>query len=208
MARQPKKLSDFDTVIGIDEAGRGPIAGPVAVGAVKMPYHLFLSTDTLIHTLPLGVDSKKMSPAVREFWFKKMHQAKRRGELEYTVRFASHQIVDTEGIVAAIHASLAECLGALDCNPERTLVLLDGSLVAPPHYEYQDTIIGGDEIEPIIALASVAAKVSRDRKMVSLAKKYPDYGFDRHKGYGTRAHYQAINQFGLSPIHRRTFILG
>ncbi|MHB8860357.1 MAG: ribonuclease HII, partial [Minisyncoccota bacterium] len=122
--------------------------------------------------------------------------------------------IDTDGIALAVRRALARGVNALTkCGSQTPLVLgksdfhilLDGSLVAPAQYS-QETIIHGDLLVPLISLASVAAKVERDRLMVALAAEYPQYGFERHKGYGTKDHYEALEKHGLCAIHRRSFI--
>lgn len=193
------------TIIGVDEAGRGPLAGPVAVAAfcvAKICQHRVLTY------FPKGKirDSKKFSPVVREQIFKLLQRAKDRGEISYTVYFSSARMIDGKGISFAIKRALAGSLKKLGVKPRESFVLLDGSLKAPEEFRNQRTIIKGDEKESVIALASIVAKVSRDRKMISLSKKYPQYDFHIHKGYGTKKHYKKIRVHGLSPIHRRSFL--
>jgi ribonuclease HII len=193
-------------LIGIDEAGRGPLAGPVAVGVFAVR-----SKEAL--KIFKGVrDSKKLTEASRESFFFKIKEAKRNGYVYFTVSFSSAGIIDKKGIVPAIKSALNRSLKKLEKNFVQGLpldtcqVLLDGSLKVPRRYLNQKTIIGGDDIEPIISLASICAKVLRDHKMTRLAKKYPHYGFEVHKGYGTKAHYKTIRKYGLSKEHRRSFI--
>lgn len=186
--------------IGIDEVGRGPIAGPVAVGAF-----VFLKPGA--RKLFRGVkESKQLSEAKREAWFARIQSAQRSGQVNFSVTFQSEKIIDTKGLSYAIKTALLTSLYALKIKPERARVLLDGGLKAPANYANQKTIIKGDEKEMVIALASICAKVLRDRKMNLLAKKYPKYGFEKHKGYGTRAHYQAIKKYGMLKTHRRSFL--
>lgn len=194
-------------IIGIDEAGRGPLAGPVAVGAVK------LSASSLKLKANKGwfrgiKDSKKLSEKQREIWFEKMKIAKKEGWLAYAVVMGSAQEIDRRGIVPTISHALARCLKKIGADPEKSRVLLDGGLKAPAEYLHQKTIIKGDEKEPMIALASIAAKVTRDRLMKRLAKKCLGYGLEVHKGYGTAAHRQALHRRGLSVIHRKSFCKG
>ncbi len=184
--------------MGIDEAGRGPLAGPVAVGVVMVPARFDL-------TLLDGVrDSKQMTELGREIWFEKLRILETHG-LRYSVQFSSAKFIDTYGIVPAVRAAMARGLRALEAPPMRSTVLLDGALRAPKHFVDQTTIIKGDETEPLISLASIAAKVKRDRLMHKLALKYPDYGFEVHKGYGTKAHKKALEIYGLCDMHRRSF---
>jgi ribonuclease HII len=187
-------------LIGIDEAGRGPLAGPVSVGAVIVPRGFDWS-------LVAGAkDSKQMTAKKREEIYTTMCALRREGKLDFAVVFSSALIIDTRGIVPAVQSALDRALGKI--TKDRTMeyiVLLDGSLHAPSSYSNQKTIIRGDQSEPVISLASIAAKVMRDHLMVRLAKDHPAYGFDIHKGYGTLAHRRAIKKEGLSSIHRATF---
>jgi ribonuclease HII len=186
-------------IIGIDEVGRGPLAGPVAVGAVMVP------ADYLTGVWATVKDSKQLSEKGREAWLAKTNEAVRAGDVRYAVCFGSHERIDTRGIVPTIRSLVSRSLKKLDADPAECLVLLDGGLRAPARYR-QQTIIRGDAKEPVIALASIAAKVARDRVMVRLSKKYPAYGFERHKGYGTQGHYEVLATFGPCEIHRRSFL--
>ncbi len=187
-------------VIGIDEVGRGPIAGPVAVGAF-----VFLKPEA--RKLFRGVkESKQLSESQREKWFAVIESARDSGNANFFVTFQSERIIDTKGLSYAIKMALLTSLYALKIAPQSAQVLLDGGLKAPANYENQRTIIKGDEKEMVIALASICAKVLRDRKMNLLAKKYPKYGFERHKGYGTKRHYAAITRHGVLKAHRKSFL--
>ena len=126
--------------------------------------------------------------------------------LDYAVSFAGASLIDKRGIMHGIRQSLARSLEMLALDPKKTEIRLDGSLYAPKHFLMQRTIIRGDETERIIAMASVVAKVLRDKKMVRFAQKFPLYGFERHKGYGTKEHYTAIKRRGLCSIHRLSFL--
>lgn len=191
-------------IVGIDEAGRGPLAGPVSVG-------LFMISGDAIqmsHTRRLfrGVkESKQLSATTRDMWFEKIKQAQKDGLCQYLVIFKSAHAIDTQGVAVVIRKSIAEGLKKLKV-PQDATILLDGGLQAPPHYIQQKTIIKGDEKESVIALASICAKVLRDRHMIVLAKKYPQYGFDIHKGYGTKVHREAIKKHGPSVVHRKSFL--
>ena len=187
-------------LIGIDEVGRGPIAGPVAVGA-------FVFLDPKARKIFLGVkESKQLNEKIREKWFAIINEAKRAGLVDFCVTFQSEKIIDNKGLSYAIKTALSKSLLALKIDPKSVIVLLDGGLKAPLEYNDQKTIIKGDEKEMVIALASITAKVLRDRKMIKLGKKYPDYGFEIHKGYGTKKHYDAIKKYGLLKEHRRSFL--
>ncbi|OHA80305.1 MAG: hypothetical protein A2675_00260 [Candidatus Yonathbacteria bacterium RIFCSPHIGHO2_01_FULL_51_10] len=153
-------------------------------------------------------DSKQLTEKAREAWFEKMKLAEKEGWLAYAVVMGSAREIDRRGIVPTISRALARAIKKLGSDPRNTLVLLDGGLRAPAPYLHQKTIIRGDEKEPTIALASIAAKVTRDRMMKRLAKKHPGYGLEVHKGYGTAAHRQAVRRRGLSAIHRKSFCKG
>ena len=194
--------------IGIDEAGRGPLAGPVAVGAV-----VFKTKDKIrlrrVFKKIRGKDSKKLTAREREEWFGIIKTEERKGNLHFAVSFVGAHIIDRRGIVFAIKAGIKSSLKKLEkvATPFiQTQVLLDGGLKAPARYLYQKTIIRGDEKELAISLASIAAKVLRDRKMMRLALKYPLYNFDKHKGYGTSYHCEVLVRHGPSYEHRISFL--
>lgn len=208
-------------IIGIDEVGRGPIAGPVAVGAFILPAELntwdYWNTEgnrTLSDSVlfPLH-DSKKLTEKRREAWFSFLENTEAQLRCSYSVKMVSASSIDRRGIVPAIKTALASALNSVveEQRGETSLlkgevqVLLDGNLRAPEEFENQKTIIRGDEKEPAIALASIMAKVTRDRYMCKLAEKFPDYDLQSHKGYGTKAHIEAIKKHGLSEMHRKTF---
>ena len=193
-----KKVGKYKYIIGIDEVGRGPLAGPVAVGAM-------LVTSRLRTRFRNIKESKQLSSAQREEWYG--HIVKASGqELRFAVSFVSAKVIDAKGIQYAIRLALKRSIEKLEVDPSECLVLLDGGLRAPEEFTEQKTIIRGDANETVIAMASVVAKVSRDRLMVRLSKKYTAYGFARHKGYGTRAHYDAIGKHGVSSEHRKSFL--
>ncbi|MFA6278825.1 MAG: ribonuclease HII [Candidatus Paceibacterota bacterium] len=190
-------------VIGVDEAGRGPLAGPVSVGVVAVSEGLDVAKE-----FPDVADSKKLSEKKREAIFEMLEKRAEGGEVRFVVEFESAESIDREGIAVVIRRAVARGINGITCgSPTSTNfhILLDGSLYAPPEYS-QETVINGDELIPIISLASIAAKVSRDRLMLELAKTYPEYSFEKHKGYGTKAHYEALKKYGLCAIHRKSFI--
>jgi ribonuclease HII len=187
-------------LIGVDEAGRGPLAGPVAVGAVRVPRDFDFSLLKDVR------DSKQISQLGREIWFEKIQTLKSEG-LTWSVAFSSVTIIDQYGITRAVRRAVHRAVRALAPEPQGVEILLDGLLTAPQDYK-QETIIGGDESEPLIALASIAAKVRRDRLMRRLALRFPEYGFDIHKGYATKAHRKALTTLGLCEIHRTTYCEG
>lgn len=194
--------------IGIDEVGRGPIAGPVTVGVFSCTRQdLVLILKGI--DLPLR-DSKKLTKDKREQWFKYIKECTKLGLCNFSVSSVSAKQIDTIGIVKCIQKAMdfslekiaSSCkLKAVSCQ-----LLLDGGLKAPAIYKNQKTIIKGDEKEPIIAIASIMAKVTRDRYMTQMAKKYPKYGFENHVGYGTKEHYKAIKQGGITILHRKTYL--
>jgi len=195
-------------IIGIDEVGRGPIAGPVAVCAFLMKDDDF-PTSQIGGKLPKLRDSKKLSKKQREVWFKFLKEQKEKGNCDYAVSFVSPENIDKFGIAKCIQKALNESLLKLTAstkNLEAFQVFLDGGLHAPLEYIHQETIIRGDELHPVISMASIMAKVSRDRIMAKFSLEYPEYGFDKHVGYGTKAHYEAIKKHSQTPIHRKSFI--
>ena len=185
-------------LIGIDEVGRGPIAGPVTVCALKL-----CGNPEFFR----GVrDSKKLSEKQREVWFEKFKRARNAGVIEYKVAFVTPARIDRIGIVKAIDSALGRAILRLDVNPNKCEVLLDGGLKAPAQFVHQKTLKKGEEKRRIIAAASIMAKVSRDRRMRNYAKRFPEYGLDQHKGYGTAFHYKCLKRHGLCDLHRRSFL--
>ena len=186
-------------VVGIDEAGRGPLAGPATVGFMACPASLAPKVFKNIR------DSKKLSAKKREEWFAKF---KNNPHLCFGSASISHSVIDSKGISKAIRVALKRCLsrlsGRYNIPPKAYNLFLDGGLYAPPQFR-QQTIIKGDEKIPVIAAASIVAKVTSDRIMVRMAKKYQAYVFEAHKGYGTKLHGERISACGLSEIHRRSF---
>lgn len=191
-------------IIGVDEAGRGPLAGPIAVSAVRINVEDY-NRDQLFLEFKWLDDSKKVTPQRRELLYKKIKEACNAGFIDCAISFSSNSMIDKKGIMPSTYAALDQCLNKCTKDPKNTLVLLDGGLHASRAFIHQETIIKGDEKEPIIMLASILAKVSRDRKMIEFSSKYPEYGFELHKGYGTKAHYIAIKKNGFCNIHRRSF---
>ncbi|NCN52471.1 ribonuclease HII [Candidatus Parcubacteria bacterium] len=189
-------------IVGIDEAGRGPLAGPVAVGVVKVPH------DFDWGRIPGVNDSKKLSHKNREAIFMLTEELQKEGALTYSVKMTSAPMIDRIGIVPSVRRSIASALRALAPDTKTTSIKLDGLLSAPEEFIYQETIVGGDGKEKVIGLASIMAKVTRDRYMERLAKKQEAvcYGFDLHKGYGTKAHLDAIRTHGLlEGVHRVSY---
>ena len=186
-------------IIGIDEAGRGPLAGPVAVGAVLVPVDFDWD-------LIAGVgDSKKVSPKNREAIFGRAEHLRKEAVIQTAVSLVSAKVIDKIGITAAVRLGIGRCLGRFDVDPTAVAVKLDGLLVAPAEFVSQETIIKGDAKEKTIGLASILAKVKRDRYMARIAPRFAPYNFHIHKGYGTKAHCAAIKAHGLCDLHRVSF---
>lgn len=186
--------------LGVDEVGRGPLAGPVAVGVVMTVEQFDVARE-----FPGITDSKKLSQAKREKFFTMLETRAVHGDVRFKVEFQDAACIDKNGISLAIAIAVARGVRTLQPDASRAHVYLDGLLKAPLEYT-QETITHGDALVPIISLASVAAKVTRDHYMVKLSAQYPLYGLEKHKGYGTREHYKALKKYGLSIIHRRSFI--
>ncbi len=177
-------------ICGIDEAGRGPLAGPVYAAAVILP------ENCVIEGLN---DSKKLSEKKRELLFPQIIDR----AVSYGIGSATAQEIDEINILQATFLAMRRAVEAL--LPPAGWALVDGNRM-PPLPVSGETIVKGDGKSASIAAASILAKVSRDRVMRQLAKEYPEYGFEQHKGYGTKAHYEAIRRFGLLPQHRKTFL--
>jgi ribonuclease HII len=177
-------------IAGVDEAGRGPLAGPVVAAAVVFP------SGTAIKGIN---DSKKLSSEQRELLFPKIHAQ----ALAVGVGIVDASIIDDINILNATFRAMSQAIEALNISPHHLLV--DGNRFYRSPIPYT-TIVAGDATCYSIAAASIIAKVTRDRMMREFDEQYPGYGFARHKGYGTRAHYEALRELGLSPIHRRSFV--
>ncbi len=193
-------MDKIKAIVGIDEVGRGPLAGPIMIGAVLVPH-------TFDYSRFAGIkDSKKLSAKKRQEWFEKINHLKKEGALNFFISSASADEIDSMGLSHCIKKIISTALKNLEADPLVTEVKLDGSLYAPPEFQFQKTIIKGDETEPIISAASIVAKVTRDRLMDGYALEYPEYGFEKHKGYGTDFHMKAIKLSGVTPIHRKSFL--
>jgi ribonuclease HII len=201
-------LSAISHIIGIDEVGRGPLAGPVTVCACAIPVGFDTGKFAGIK------DSKKLTPKKREEWFAAISGMKEQSELDFAFTSIPADEIDRIGIAVAIQKALDTSLEALMAqlsgekrlNPSDVSVMLDGSLHAPTRFAHQETIIKGDEKIPVISAASIVAKVVRDRHMDAMDAAHPGYGLAGHKGYGTATHCAAIRKLGPSPIHRRSFL--
>lgn len=180
----------FDNICGIDEAGRGPLAGPVVVAGVIMP------KDSMIE----GVnDSKKVSEKKREMLYDKILEE----AISYSVAIIGQDVIDDINILNATKQGVTSVVKGLDVRPN--LIVIDALEHIDTNGVPYESIIKGDAKCYSIAAASIIAKVTRDRIMREWDEVYPQYGFINHKGYGTAKHIQAIKEYGLCPIHRRTF---
>lgn len=178
------------TICGVDEAGRGPLAGPVCAAAVILPSHL---------QIPGLTDSKKLTDRKRRELFPIIQEQ----AIAYGIGFASEQEIDEINILQATFLAMERALDALAVKPE--LALIDGNREKDFGIPVK-TVVKGDSLSANIAAASILAKVSRDDLMLKMEEEYPGYGFAIHKGYGTKAHYEALRALGASPIHRKTFL--
>ncbi len=194
----------YKYLVGIDEAGRGPLAGPVAVGVFVIKYN---SKPSILKHVK---DSKKCSQQLREELFEEIVASDKLKVARYAVGFSSANYIDKYGIVPAIKIAMEKVLGKLEkelkFKPSECRVMLDGSLRAPDRFINQQTIIKGDALVPVISAASICAKVMRDNYMKRVAKKFHDYKFEVHKGYGTKLHRTLITKHGPSKEHRKTFL--
>lgn len=189
-------------ILGVDEAGRGPLAGPLSIGIVSVPEDV-----ELLALFPTLNDSKQLTEKKRGMIFNELEEIKEEQGIRYVVLYEEAGAIDELGLTEVVRRSVWKGIEELLPNPLEGKIFLDGLLSAPPAY-VQETVVGGDGLIPSIMLASIVAKVSRDRLMCELAKTYPEYGFEKHKGYGTKAHYEAIEIHGLTPHHRRRFLKG
>lgn len=180
----------FSVICGVDEAGRGPLAGPVCAAAVILPEHL---------EIPGLNDSKKLSDKRRRELFPVIQEK----ALAYGIGFASQEEIDEINILQATFLAMRRALEQLKVKPD--LALIDGNRQTDFGLPCK-TVIKGDSLSANIAAASVLAKVSRDDVMLQMAEQYPGYGFEIHKGYGTKAHYAALEALGPCPIHRKSFL--
>jgi len=186
----------YEQVVGIDEAGRGPLAGPVVAASF-----LIFEPINRFKLLSEVNDSKKITEKKRSYIYDTLI-AEYSDCIHYSV--IGHLAIDQLNIFQATMQAMAESIKAIDLS-KKTIVLVDGNRKAPLIKCPQKTIIGGDSKIFVIAAASIVAKVVRDKIMNDLDKKYPEYGFAKHKGYGTKEHLGAISKHGPCPIHRRTY---
>ena len=177
-------------ICGVDEAGRGPLAGPVCAAAVILPPNA---------DIPGLNDSKKLSDKKR----RELYPIIKEQAIAYGIAFVDHEKIDEINILQATYEAMGQAIAQLSVKPD--LALIDGNRAADFGVP-TETVVHGDSLSASIAAASVLAKVSRDDYMLEMAKEYPQYGFEIHKGYGTKAHYAAITEHGTSPIHRMSFL--
>ncbi len=185
-----RRYEDCGLICGVDEAGRGPLAGPVAAGAAILP------KDCVILYLN---DSKKLSEKRRD----ELYDEIREKAVAWNVGIVGPERIDEINILQATYEAMREAIGGLSAVPD---ILLNDAVTIPQIEIRQVPIIKGDAKSVSIAAASILAKVTRDRLMIEYDRLYPQYGFAKHKGYGTAAHIAAIREFGPTPIHRKTFI--
>lgn len=177
-------------ICGVDEAGRGPLAGPVCAAAVILPRDL---------QIPGLTDSKKLTDKKRRELFPVIQEQ----AVAYGIGLASEQEIDEINILQATFLAMRRALDQLSVRPD--LALIDGNRETDFGLPVK-TVVRGDSLSANIAAASILAKVTRDNIMIQLSEQYPDYGFEIHKGYGTKAHYAALTEHGASPVHRRSFL--
>ena len=180
----------FRLIAGVDEAGRGPLAGPVCAAAVILPREA---------EIPGLNDSKKLSDKKRRELFPIIKEK----AICYGIGLASHEEIDEINILQATYLAMERALAQLVVTPQQ--VLIDGNRTKDFGLPVK-TVVHGDSLSMSIAAASVLAKVTRDDLMLEMANEYPQYGFEIHKGYGTKAHYEALRTFGVCPIHRNSFL--
>lgn len=188
----------FGLIAGVDEAGRGPLAGPVVAAAVSLRAD-FLANPEKLEKLKAVNDSKKLTAKKREELFEIIKSEC----FEIGVGICDHETVDRVNILQATFLAMKIAVGQLKTRPDH--LLIDGKFIIPNSSLNQEAVIDGDALVFSIAAASIIAKVTRDRIMDEYDKKYPNYGFAKHAGYGTKAHMDALKQFGPCQIHRRTF---
>lgn len=187
---QQAQLSGYKMICGVDEAGRGPLAGPVCAAAVILPTNHFIE----------GInDSKKLSEKKRELLFDVI----KKESLAYSIAFSNVDEIEKINILEATMLAMKRAVESLNINADYALI--DGNRMPNLNIDAQ-TVIKGDAKSMSIAAASILAKVSRDRLMLEYAKEYPEYLFEKHKGYGTKAHTEALKEFGPTPIHRMSFL--
>ena len=190
LKKYEKEYAQYTYICGIDEVGRGPLAGPVVAGAVILPK----DCDILYIN-----DSKQLSEKKREELFEEITEK----AIAYNIFSVDEKRIDEINILNATYEAMNGAVNGLSTAPD--FVLIDGNRISGMEIPHE-TVVKGDSKSISIAAASILAKVSRDRFICQMAEKYPEYGFEKHKGYGTKAHNEAILKYGPCPIHRRTFL--
>lgn len=184
------KTKGYKYIAGVDEAGRGPLAGPVYAAAVILPDNCDIE----------GInDSKKLTEKKREKLYEEIIQK----AVAWSVSAVDEKVIDEINILNATHLAMNNAVNSLSITPD--YVIIDGNSIKNMELPHE-TVVKGDAKCISIAAASILAKVSRDRYITKLAEQYPEYGFEKHKGYGTKAHYEALEKYGITPIHRKTFL--
>ena len=181
----------YKYICGVDEAGRGPLAGPVTAAAVILPHNCEIEGLN---------DSKKLSEAKRE----KLYDIIIKKAVAWSVAYATVEEIEQFNILNATFLAMNRAINGLKIKADYALI--DGNRVPTDISINCETIIKGDAKSCSVAAASILAKVTRDRLLLEYDKQYPQYGFEKHKGYGTAAHYEALRQFGILPIHRKSFL--
>ena len=185
------KSKGYNYICGVDEAGRGPLAGPVCAAAVILPENCVIE----------GVnDSKKLSEKKREELFKEITQK----AISYSIAFGSIEEIETLNILGATFLAMKRAVEGLEVKPD--FAIIDGNKVPPQLETEAAPLVKGDSKSISVAAASILAKVTRDRLLYEYDKKYPEYSFAAHKGYGTKAHIEAIRKYGITEVHRKSFL--
>jgi len=190
MIEEEMRREGFSCICGVDEAGRGPLAGPVYAAAVILPAGV---------DIPELNDSKKLSEKKRERLYEEIIDI----AISYAIASSDHEEIDELNIQNATYLAMNRAIEALSVEP--SIALIDGNRNTGIKVNSR-CIIGGDGKSASIAAASILAKVCRDRYMIEMADKYPDYAFEQHKGYGTKLHYERLREYGPSEIHRASFL--
>ncbi len=185
------KEKGYNVICGVDEAGRGPLAGPVCAAAVILP------EGTVIEGLD---DSKKLTEKKREALFEVIKEK----AIAYGIAFSSVEEIEEFNILGATYIAMCRAIEQLPVKPD--YVLIDGNRYPPMLDIDGETVVKGDSKSMSIAAASILAKVTRDRLLLQYAERYPEYSFEKHKGYGTKAHIEAIKKYGVTEIHRPSFL--
>ena len=186
-----KKAMGYQLIAGVDEAGRGPLAGPVCVASVILPEGTYLEKIN---------DSKKLTDKVKD----KLYEEIKEIAIAYNIVLISHQEIDKLNILYATFKGMCDAVNGLSIKPD--YVLIDGNKIKGMEIPHE-CVVKGDSKSISIAAASILAKVTRDRYMMELDEKYPEYNFKKHKGYPTKDHYEALKKYGASDVHRKSFNL-